>query len=162
MLTVLDEFTRQALAVKVRTKMGADDVLEALYPLLLSHGVPEYIRSDNGPEFAAEELQHWLRRVGIKPIRIHPGSPLSAIASNRLPGQRMGERIQRTLQRNTASRGSERGMVHNHRAGADRHQSLAQTVQSHPTASGPQYAPASARNLIRETANYRPSNRGLD
>ena len=52
MLTVLDEFTRQALAVVVRTKMGADDVLEALYPLLLRHGSPEYIRSDNGPEFA--------------------------------------------------------------------------------------------------------------
>ena len=75
MLTVLDEFTRQALAVKVRTKMGAEDVLEVLYPLLLRHGTPEYIRSDNGPEFAAEATQDWLRRVGIKPIRIYPGSP---------------------------------------------------------------------------------------
>ncbi|MEM9043114.1 MAG: transposase [Pseudomonadota bacterium] len=57
MLTVLDEFTRQALAVTARTKMGADDVLEALYPLLLRHGPPEYTRSDNGPEFVAEALQ---------------------------------------------------------------------------------------------------------
>lgn len=47
MLTVLDEFTRQALAVKVRTNMDAEDVLEVLYPLLLRHGTPEYIRSDN-------------------------------------------------------------------------------------------------------------------
>lgn len=47
MLTVLVEFTRQALAVVVRTKMGADDVLETLYPLLLRHGSPEHIRSDN-------------------------------------------------------------------------------------------------------------------
>ncbi|MEM7516477.1 MAG: DDE-type integrase/transposase/recombinase, partial [Planctomycetota bacterium] len=70
MLTVLDEVTRQALAVIVRTRMGANDVLEVLYPLLLRHGSPEYIRSDNGPEFAAEALQDWLRRVGIKPIRI--------------------------------------------------------------------------------------------
>ncbi len=75
MLTVLDEFTRQALAVTVRTKMGAVDDLEALYPLLLKHGTPEHVRSDNGPEFAAEALQNWLRRVGIKPIRIYPGSP---------------------------------------------------------------------------------------
>jgi len=75
MLTVLDEFTRQALAVEVRTKMGAEDVLEVLYPLLLRHGTPEHIRSDNGPEFAAEAMQDWLRRVGIKPIRIYPGSP---------------------------------------------------------------------------------------
>lgn len=75
MLTVLDEFTGQALAVVIRTKMGADDVLEALYPLLLRHGSPEYIRSDDGPEFAAEAMQGWLRRVGIKPIRILPGLP---------------------------------------------------------------------------------------
>ncbi|MEM6384710.1 MAG: DDE-type integrase/transposase/recombinase [Pseudomonadota bacterium] len=62
MLAVLDAFARQVLAVAVRTKMGADDVLEALYPLLLSQGSPEYIRSDNGPEFAAEAMQDWLRR----------------------------------------------------------------------------------------------------
>ena len=49
MLTVLDEFTRQALAVLVRTRMGANDVLEALYPLLQGQGSPEYVRSDNGP-----------------------------------------------------------------------------------------------------------------
>ncbi len=75
MLTVLDEFTRQALTVVVRTKMGADDVLEALYPLLLRHGTAEYIGSDNRPECAAEATQAWLRRVGIKSIRIYPGSP---------------------------------------------------------------------------------------
>ena len=75
MLTVLDEYTRQVLAVTVRTRMRADDVLEALYPLLLRHGTPEYIRSDNGPEFIAQAMQDWLARVGIKPIRIYPGSP---------------------------------------------------------------------------------------
>ncbi|MCR9088811.1 MAG: integrase core domain-containing protein [Rhodobacteraceae bacterium] len=75
MLTVLDEFTREALAIVVRTKMGADDVLEALYPLLLRHGSPECIRCDNGPEFAAEAIQGWLQRVGIKPISIYPASP---------------------------------------------------------------------------------------
>ena len=55
MLTVLDEYTRQALAV--RTRMGTEDLLEALYPLLLRRGAPEYIRSDNGPEFVAEAMQ---------------------------------------------------------------------------------------------------------
>jgi len=75
MLTVLDEYTRQALCVAVRTRMGAAEVLEALYPLLLKHGKPEYIRSDNGPEFIAASLQEWLTRVGIKPIQIYPGSP---------------------------------------------------------------------------------------
>ena len=55
--------------------MGSAEVLEALYPLLLKHGTPEHIRSDNGPEFIAAPLQEWLTRVGIKPIRIYPGSP---------------------------------------------------------------------------------------
>ena len=48
---------------------------QALYPLFLKHGKPEYIRSDNGPEFIAENFQTWLTGVGIKPIRIYPGSP---------------------------------------------------------------------------------------
>ena len=83
--------------------MGAEDVPEALFPLLLKHGPPEYIRSDNGPEFAAEAMQDWLRRVGIKPIRICPGSPLSANACIRLPGSAWengyNERFNGTLRR---------------------------------------------------------------
>ena len=75
MLTVLDEYTREALSVTVAAKMSSDDVLEVLYPLLLKHGKPEHLRSDNGPEFAAKPFQDWLRRVGIQPIRIYPGSP---------------------------------------------------------------------------------------
>ena len=75
MLTVLDEYTRQALCVAVNTRMGSAEVLEALYPLLLKHGKPDYVRSDNGPEFIAKPLQEWLTKVGIKPIQIYPGSP---------------------------------------------------------------------------------------
>ena len=75
MLTVLDEYTREALCVVVADKMGAADVLEALYPLLLSRGKPHYIRSDNGPEFTAKPYREWLKRVGIEPIHIYPGSP---------------------------------------------------------------------------------------
>lgn len=51
MLTVLDEYTREALCVTVRSSMGAQEVLDTLYLLLLKRGKPEYIRSDNGPEF---------------------------------------------------------------------------------------------------------------
>ena len=75
MLTVLDEYTRQAMCVAVKARMGSADVLEAIYPLLLKHGKPEYIRSDNGSEFIAKVLQEWLTRVGIKLIQIYPGSP---------------------------------------------------------------------------------------
>ena len=48
---------------------------DALHLLLMKHGKPEIIRSDNGPEFTAEVFQKWLAKVGIKPIRIYPGSP---------------------------------------------------------------------------------------
>ena len=75
MLTVLDEYTRQALCVEVRSSMGAQDVLDALYPLLLKHGKPKHIRSDNGKEFVANALQEWLVKLDIKPIQIFPGSP---------------------------------------------------------------------------------------
>ena len=75
MLTVLDEYTREALCVTVATRMGAHEVLEALTPLILERGAPTHLRSDNGPEFIGQPLQDWLQRVGIEPIRILPGSP---------------------------------------------------------------------------------------
>ena len=75
MLTVMEEYSRQALLVHVADKMGSADVLEVLYPLIIKHGKPEFIRSDNGPEFVSESFQCWLKRVGINPIRIYPGSP---------------------------------------------------------------------------------------
>ena len=75
MLTVIDEYTREALSVTVANAMGSSEVLEALYPLLLKRGKPEYLRSDNGPEFSSEPFKDWLTKVGIKPIRIYPGSP---------------------------------------------------------------------------------------
>ena len=74
-LTVIDEYTRQALRVSVATKMGHAEALDALYPLFLKHGKPEYLRSGNGPEFIASDFQSWLNKAGIKPIQIYPGSP---------------------------------------------------------------------------------------
>ena len=75
MLTVLDEYTREALRVAVRERMGSAEVLEILYELIIKHGKPDCVRSDNGPEFISEGLQTWLRKVGIRPIQIYPGSP---------------------------------------------------------------------------------------
>ena len=62
MLTMLDEYTREALCVAVRPKRNAADVLDVLHRLVMKHGKPEFIRSDNGPEFIAAPLQKWLRR----------------------------------------------------------------------------------------------------
>ena len=68
MRTVLDEFTREAISVAVRSKMSANDLLDALYPLFIKHGKPEFIRSDNGPEFVAAQLREWLQRDGTKSL----------------------------------------------------------------------------------------------
>ena len=76
MLTVLDEYTCEALCVAVRPKITANDVLDALHPLLIKHGKPEFLRSDNGLGFIAKHLQDWLKKIGIKPMQIYPGSPL--------------------------------------------------------------------------------------
>ncbi|MCW9033907.1 MAG: integrase core domain-containing protein [Rhodospirillales bacterium] len=74
-LTVLNEYTREALCVTVKPKIGNKEVLEALYPLFLKHSKSEFIRSDNDPEFIAKNFQTRLIKVGITPTRIYPGSP---------------------------------------------------------------------------------------
>jgi len=84
MLTVLDEYSREALCVAVKPRMGNAGVLEALYPLFLKHGKPEFIRSDNGPEFIAENFQTWLTRVGIKPDQPHLSGPVCMLVHGRL------------------------------------------------------------------------------
>lgn len=75
MLCIIDEFTREALAIKVARRLRAVDVLEALSDLFVLRGVPAYIRSDNGPEFVAAALREWLAAVGAKTAYIEPGSP---------------------------------------------------------------------------------------
>jgi putative transposase len=75
MLTVIDEYTRESLAIVVARKIKSDDVLHCLTDLFVKHGPPEHIRSDNGPEFTARAVRHWLGRIGVKTMFIEPGSP---------------------------------------------------------------------------------------
>ena len=75
MLTLIDEFTRECLAIDVTRRMTSEDVLERLSDLFIHRGPPEYIRSDNGPEFTAHRVRDWLENVGVKTLFIEPGSP---------------------------------------------------------------------------------------
>ena len=75
MLTVIDEFTRRCLAIKVDRKLKSDDVLECIATLFVEHGPPDHIRSDNGSEFTAHAVREWLGRIGVKTLYIEPGSP---------------------------------------------------------------------------------------
>ena len=74
-LAVVDEYSRECLALTVSRSQKALDVLECLSELFLSRSVPEFIRSDNGPEFVATALREWLARLSVKTLFIEPGSP---------------------------------------------------------------------------------------
>jgi putative transposase len=75
MLTLIDEYTRESLAIRVDRKLRSIDVIETLTDAMLVDGIPEHIRSYNGPEFVAVAVRKWLRRLGTKPLYIEPGSP---------------------------------------------------------------------------------------
>jgi putative transposase len=74
-LTVLDEYTRECLAIRVARHITSHDVLYLLSELFLEYGIPEHIRSDNGPEFVAKRVRTWLGDLGVTTLFIEPGSP---------------------------------------------------------------------------------------
>ena len=74
-LNIIDEFTKEALMIRVDRKLNSTDVLDALTDLFILRGPPEYIRSDNGPEFIAQKVRNWIAPVGAKTAYIEPGSP---------------------------------------------------------------------------------------
>ena len=74
-LSILDEYTRECLAILVERHITSQDVIDQLYDLFLLRGVPEHIRSDNGPEFTSKTVRRWLKNLGVKTLFIEPGSP---------------------------------------------------------------------------------------
>ena len=94
MLTLIDEYTRECLAIRVARRLGRYEVIEALADVMLHRGIPENIRSDSGPEFADEELRKWLRKVGTGDA-VYRAGPL-------------GEWLPRKLQRKIVKRIPER------------------------------------------------------
>lgn len=75
MLNVVDEYTREALAMAPQRSFKSHDVIHVLADLMITHGLPDHIRSDNGPEFVAKAVQKWLHGLGVKTLFITPGSP---------------------------------------------------------------------------------------
>jgi transposase InsO family protein len=75
MLNIVDEFTRECLAIRINRRLNSTDVIDVLADLFTLRGVPEYIRSDNGAEFIATAVQDWIAAVGAKTAYIEPGSP---------------------------------------------------------------------------------------
>ena len=81
MLNIIDEYTRECLCIKVARKITAQNVLEELFDLIVEKGVPDHIRSDNGPEFTATAVREWLGRIRVKTLFIEPGSPWALCAN---------------------------------------------------------------------------------
>jgi transposase InsO family protein len=75
LLVIVDEFTRECLSINVARSLTSDDVLERLAWLMATRGVPQHLRSDNGPEMTAKVVRDWLAKVGVTTLYIEPGSP---------------------------------------------------------------------------------------
>lgn len=74
-LSIVDEFTRECLILKVGRSITSEDVIDALAELIAVRGVPRRIRSDNGPEFIAGNVRRWLNLVEVETLYVEPGSP---------------------------------------------------------------------------------------
>ena len=74
-LTILDEYSRECLAILVSRRITSQSVIDQLFHLFMFRGIPEHIRSDNGPEFTAKAIRDWLNHLGVKTLFIEPGSP---------------------------------------------------------------------------------------
>ena len=75
LLTVIDEYSRECLAIEVDRRLNSGNVLEVIGELFVSRGTPDHIRSDNGAEFTAKEVRTWLEHMEVKTLFIEPGSP---------------------------------------------------------------------------------------
>ena len=96
-LTLIDEYSRYCLALIVGRTIKSDDDLHSLSNLFLIYGIPENIRSDNGPEFTAKAVRRWLHRLGVKTAFIEPGSPWENGYNESFNGKLRDELLNREL-----------------------------------------------------------------
>jgi putative transposase len=108
MLVVVDEFSRECLAIRVGRRLGSEEVLEVLAELFVRHGAPEHLRSDNGPEFAASAVRAWLGRLGVGALFIEPGSPWENGYCESLNGKLRDELLDREVFHSLRGRAAQR------------------------------------------------------
>ena len=137
LLTIVDEYTRECLAIEVARRLNSEDVLERLAELFVNRGVPDHIRSDSGPEFTSRAVREWLERIGVKTLFIEPGSPWEngyvESFNGKLRDELLNGEIFYTLQR-----------------GSNHHRTMAETLQHHQRTQCFGLPPASP-------ANHRPN-----
>jgi len=117
-LTLVDEYTRENLALEVGRRMRADDVIDVLAELFVLRGVPKHIRSDNGPEFIAAAIRRWLLHAGVEVLYIEPGSPWENGYAESFNGRLRDELLNREGFENLSdarARGTQHRLEYNHR-----------------------------------------------
>ena len=97
LLDVVDEYTREFLAIRADRHIRSSGVIETLTELMVARGVPDHICSDNGPEFTAGPSRDWLRKVGAKTLYIEPGSPWENGYVERFKGKLRNEILDREI-----------------------------------------------------------------
>ena len=75
LFTIIDEYTRRCITLDVSRSFKSEDIIDRLSELFVMYGMPEHIRSDNGPEFIAKAIRRWLKQLGVKTLYVEPGSP---------------------------------------------------------------------------------------
>jgi putative transposase len=85
-MTLIDEFTRECLAIRVARRINSFGVLQAMADVMLMRGVPEHIRSDNGPEMTSKLVRKWLTQVGARTLFINQGAPGRMATASRSMG----------------------------------------------------------------------------
>jgi putative transposase len=144
-LTVIDEFTRECLAIDVAGSIRSPRVIETLAKLISTRGVPKHLRSDNGPEFVSRAVLRWLHEAGVETAPIDPGKALA-------------ERIERELQRKVSGRVSRNAVVQESNRCEGRDRGLAKDAQRSEAALEPQQSHAfrvRSENLSKEPGTGR-------
>ena len=96
-LNVIDEYTRECLAILVKRHITSQEVIDLLFELFTFRGIPEHIRSDNGPEFTSKVIGNWPSRLGVKTLFIEPGSPWENGYIESFDGKLRGELLNREI-----------------------------------------------------------------
>ena len=96
-MPIVDEYTRECLSLEGERSIKAEDVITTLHRLFIERGEPDYIRSDNGPEFIAEALKQWLALSGVKTLYIEPGAPWENAYSETFISRLRDELLEREL-----------------------------------------------------------------
>ena len=121
LMTLIDEYTRECLAIRVARRINSFGVIETMADVMLMRGVPEHIRSDNGAEMTAKVVRNWLRKVGAKTLYIEPGSPWENGYCESFNGKLRDELLNGEI-------------FYSLKEATDRHRAMAQALQHHPTA----------------------------